>query len=85
MKKLISLIVGFENEILYNHYLNIRYTLADTIENRNLGVIVNEGSGVGFMEVKFESIFNHKMEMELHSLILSLGILDATEIIIEII
>ena len=55
--------------------LPIRYILADTIESRKLGKIVNEGSGMDFMDITIETEESEKMKENITSMLESLGLI----------
>lgn len=59
--------------------LNIRYTLADTIEERKIGEVVEEGTGVDYMVIVVKVKSVKKAEKEIKQILLSLGLLEITE------
>jgi hypothetical protein len=56
--------------------------LSDTIVERHIGEIINEGTGEGFTEVQFMANYNRKKN-EIQDLLLALGISDCSEIFVE--
>lgn len=79
-KKTITIIIKGTNT---DTALQLRYILADTIEARQVGTIINEGTGEGFTEVSFIADYSEQKKAEIKSLIQSLGLSDTTEIHIE--
>lgn len=73
MQKLINIVIRPDERDSKVLDLNLRYLLADTIENRDIGVIVDEGSGENFMEVSFISDYGRRIRSDLESLVISLG------------
>jgi hypothetical protein len=63
---------------------SIRYILADTIEQRGLGEVIDEGSGVGFMDICIKLSPGDTREAEIISLLESLGLKDHAELYYEI-
>ena len=59
--------------------LSVRYTLVDTIEDRNIGQVIEEGIGEEGLHVTVQVEGNRKeKESELYSLIKSLGLGNAS-------
>lgn|GEM_PF-3259098 len=59
--------------------LSVRYTLVDTIEDRNIGQVIEEGMGEAGLYVTVQIEGNRKeKESELFSLIKSLGLVNAS-------
>jgi ketopantoate reductase len=65
--------------ILSKKELNIRYTLADTIEERGIGEVVEEGTGEDYILVAVKAKSVKKAEQKIKPILLSLGLLEATE------
>ncbi len=63
-----------------NRTLELRYLLADTIEERGLGQIENEGIGEHFIEVSFITEKENDLINQLEGLLLSLGFTERNEI-----
>lgn len=85
MEKLVSVTVPLnkDDSLNINRTLELRYLLADTIEARGLGEIVNEGTGNGFIDVSFVTKDAMKLKPDLESLLLSLGFTGDNQIEIE--
>lgn len=85
MNKLVSIIAPLsqDDSANINRTLELRYLLADTIEARGLGEIVNEGTGNGFVDVSFITEDAMKLKPDLESLLLSLGFTGDNQIDIE--
>jgi len=66
-----------------NRTLELRYLLADTIEERGLGEIVNEGTGDSYIDVSFITENAAKLKPDLESLLLALGFTGENQIDIE--
>lgn len=79
MKQIVTIIV---REPDTDTALQLRYLLADTIESRKLGQVVNEGIGEGYTEVSFITDYNEKAT-EIKSLVHSLGLSGSSEIEVE--
>ncbi|WP_299524196.1 hypothetical protein [Winogradskyella sp.] len=58
-----------------NRTLELRYLLADTIEHRKLGIVINEGTGKGFVDISFTTTKNYKKK-ELEGILLALGFIN---------
>jgi len=59
--------------------LSVRYTLVDTMEDRGIGYVIEEGTGEDEMHVMVQVEGDRKTkESELYSLILSLGLGNAS-------
>lgn len=80
MQRIVTLIIWEED---MDRALELRYLLADTIEHRKLGEIVNEGTGAGFTEVSFITSYTAQKEEEIKSLVQALGLLNVTKIEVE--
>ncbi|HEX7016861.1 MAG TPA: hypothetical protein VF191_15240 [Cyclobacteriaceae bacterium] len=61
-------------------YLNLRHTLVDTLEERGIGDVIDEGMGEDFMDVALEIVFSKEKEDEIRSILRSLGILESSEL-----
>ena len=61
--------------------LQIRYTLVDTLEERGIGEVYDEGMGEDFMEVSLDVVRSEKTEAEIKSILQSLGLLANSELI----
>ena len=61
-------------------YLNLRHTLVDTLEERGIGDVIDEGKGEDFMDVALEIVFSKEKEDEIRSILRSLGILESSEL-----
>jgi hypothetical protein len=61
--------------------LQIRYSLADTLEERGIGEVYDEGMGEDFMEVSLDVVKSEKEEREIKSILQSLGLLAGSELI----
>ncbi len=61
--------------------LQIRYTLVDTLEERGIGEVYDEGMGEDFMEVSLDVVKSDKTEREIKSILQSLGLLENSELI----
>lgn len=83
--KLVNVTVPLSEEDSDNldRTLELRYLLADTIEARKLGDIVNEGTGNGFIDVSFLTEEAEKLQPDLESLLLSLGFTGDNQITIK--
>jgi hypothetical protein len=60
--------------------LQIRYTLVDTLEERGIGEVYDEGMGEDFMEVSLDVVRSEKKEAEIKSILQSLGLLEGSEL-----
>jgi hypothetical protein len=60
--------------------LDLRYILADTIESRKLGEIIEEGTGQGFFQIDIDCAGNPEQILEIQSILQSLGIYSESEI-----
>lgn len=80
MQKIVTLVIREED---MDRALELRYLLADTIEHRKLGEIINEGTGMGFTEVSFITNYTTQKAEEIKSLVQALGLLNVTEIEVE--
>lgn len=65
--------IDIEGNIKTN--LALRYTLIDTINSRQIGIILTEGSSSGKMEIVVEIKNKIKFDGEVKSLLKSLGLL----------
>ena len=63
--------------------LKLRYALVDTIEERGIGEVWDEGMGEGYMEVNVELQPTEEKEKEVKSILQSLGLLQSSEIFLE--
>lgn len=73
---ILQIIVPFDSSV--DTDLSMRYTLVDTIEERNIGQVIEEGTGEDGIHVIVQIEGNPKdKELELFSLIKSLGLGDA--------
>lgn len=61
--------------------LQIRYTLVDTLEERGIGEVYDEGMGEDFMEVSLDVVRSEKTEREIKSILQSLGLLAGSEFV----
>ncbi len=66
-----------------NRTLELRYLLADTIEIRGFGKIVNEGVGIDYIEISFLTQQTQLLKSNLEGLLLSLGFTGNNKINIE--
>ncbi len=84
-QKLVNVTVPLSNDDArnINRTLELRYLLADTIEERGLGDIINEGTGGNFIDVSFITNDAEQLEPDLRSLLLSLGFTGDNQIVIE--
>ena len=60
--------------------LQIRYTLVDTLEERGIGEVYDEGMGEDFIEVTLEVVHSEEIEGEIKSILQSLGLLANSEL-----
>ncbi|WP_299313209.1 hypothetical protein [uncultured Aquimarina sp.] len=63
--------------------LELRYLLADTIEARGLGELINEGTGDSYIDIAFVTEDATKLKPDLESLLLSLGFTGENQIDVE--
>jgi hypothetical protein len=63
--------------------LQLRYTLVDTLEERRIGEVYDEGMGEDFMEVSLDVVSSEKTEAEIKSILQSLGLLENSELIYD--
>ena len=70
-----------ERERFSNTNLQIRYSLADTLEQRGVGDVYLEGMGEDFMDVSLYIVRSKKKEAEIKSILLALGLLESSELI----
>lgn len=61
--------------------LQLRYTLVDTLEERGIGEVYDEGMGEDIMEVTLDVVRSEKKEEEIKSILQSLGLLGSSELI----
>ena len=61
--------------------LQLRYTLVDTLEERSIAEVYDEGMGEDFMEVTLDVVKSEKTEAEIKSILQSLGLLAGSELI----
>jgi hypothetical protein len=61
--------------------LQIRYTLADTLEERGIGEVYDEGMGEDFMEVSLDVVRSEKTELKIKAILQSLGLLESSELV----
>ncbi len=74
---ILHIIVPFDSSMGTD--LSVRYTLVDTIEDRGIGYVIEEGTGEDGMHVMVQVEGDRKTkESELHSLIKSLGLGNAS-------
>jgi hypothetical protein len=64
-----------------NTNLQLRYTLVDTLEERGIGEVYDEGMGEAFMEVTLDVVRSEKNEAEIKSILQSLGLLGNSEFV----
>ena len=76
MKAKTLLIVIHLDKNITKSDLDLRHLLVGTIENRNLGEVVEETSSPEMMEVAIEVSGENKIEDDLQSLLISLGFND---------
>ena len=69
------------DEHFSNTNLPLRYTLVDTLEERGIGEVYDEGMGEDFMEVSLAVVRSEKTEAEIKSILHSLGLLAGSELI----
>ncbi len=84
-EKLVNIVIPLnqDDSININRTLELRYLLADTIEARDLGKIINEGTGDDYIDVTFIAKDANKLQPDLESLLLSLGFTGKNQIEIE--
>jgi hypothetical protein len=63
--------------------LKIRHTLAETIEERGIGEIWNQGMGENYMDVSLDIAPSEEKENEIKSILQSLNLLERAEFIYE--
>lgn len=81
-KKNLKIIIDLEHNV--NQYdLNLRNTISDTLEDRGIGEVWDEGSGENFLEINMELEGTGNIRKEVESILKSFGIQDASQIIIE--
>ncbi len=81
MKKIRVKVLLNEDDIKnINRTLELRYLLADTIEERGLGQIINEGTGEGYIDISFETENVNLLDSNLKELLISLGFTGENEI-----
>ena len=74
---ILHIIVPFDSSVETD--LSMRYTLVDTIEDRGIGYVIEEGTGEDGMHVMVQVEGDRKTkESELYSLIKSLGLGNAS-------
>jgi hypothetical protein len=61
--------------------LQLRYTLVDTLEERGIGEVYDEGMGEDFMEVSLDVVKSEQTEAEIKSILQSLGLLTNSELV----
>ncbi|MEO1254861.1 MAG: hypothetical protein AAFY41_08255 [Bacteroidota bacterium] len=73
---ILHILIPFDSSIEID--LSVRYTLVDTIEDRGIGRVIEEGTGEDGMHVivQVQGVKETK-ESELYSLVKSLGLRDA--------
>jgi HJR/Mrr/RecB family endonuclease len=59
--------------------VNIRYTLIDTIEQRKIGQVVEEGSGKNSIYIAIRGTSAKRVKNKVKPILLSLGLLKATK------
>ena len=69
------------DEHFSNTNLQIRYTLVDTLEERGIGEVYDEGMGEDFMEVSLDVVRSERTEREIKSILQSLGLLANSELV----
>lgn len=60
--------------------LKLRYTLVDTIEDRGIGEVWDEGIGEDHMEINVEILPTDKKEGEIKSILRSLSLLNGADL-----
>ncbi|PTB96641.1 hypothetical protein C9994_06500 [Marivirga lumbricoides] len=63
--------------------LKLRYTLVDTIEDRGIGEVWEEGMGDGYLELNVELDYSEEKVQEINSILASLGLKESTELFLE--
>lgn len=63
--------------------LQLRYTLVDTIEERGIGEVWDEGMGDSYMEINIELEPTEEKQEQIKSILQSLGLLKSSEIFLE--
>lgn len=58
---------------------DLRYTLVDTIEERGIGEVIEEGTGDRFMQVVIELDKTDEKEQEIRQILKSLDLLSMTD------
>ncbi len=61
--------------------LKLRYTLVDTLEEREIGEVYDENMGEDFMEVTLDIVRTDKKEKDIKSVLQSLGLLTGSEFV----
>lgn len=68
------------NEYFLSRNLNLRHTLVDTLEERGIGEVFDEGMGEDFMDVALDIVPSEQKEKEIKSILQSLGVLENSEL-----
>ncbi|MEM0941282.1 MAG: hypothetical protein AAGI25_16065 [Bacteroidota bacterium] len=63
--------------------LQLRYTLVDTIEEREIGEVWDEGMGDSYMEINVELEPTEEKQKQIKSILQSLGLFKSSEIFLE--
>jgi hypothetical protein len=63
--------------------LKIRHTLVETIEEREIGEVWNQGMSDDYMDVSLDIVPSEEKEQEIKSILQSLNLLERTEFIYE--
>jgi hypothetical protein len=71
------------NEYFLNANLSLLHTLVDTLEERGIGEVFDEGMGEDFMDVALDIIPSEEKVKEIKSILQSLGILEASKLTYE--
>ncbi len=81
-KKLKTLILKIKLDDKYSSAnLLMRHTLAETIEDRGIGEVWNQGMGEDYMDVSLDIVASEEKEQEIKSILKSLNLLDKAEFI----
>lgn len=70
----------FLDEAFSDTNLKLRHTLVDTLEEREIGEVWDEGMGEEYMEVNIYVKPSKKIEKEIESILQSLGLQEKSEL-----
>jgi hypothetical protein len=71
----------FLEEAYSDTNLKLRHTLVDTLEEREIGEVWDEGMGKEYMEMNLYIEPSERIEKEIKSILKALGLLEKTELI----